>query len=106
MNIFQQKHDIYRGIQKAFEKALHTYDDETIVQRQACNLLLDCLVHVKSSPQQILDLGCGTGLMTTQLCKIFRISSLHINDFSQVLLDKAWAFHHAHRSNKVHPNHR
>jgi len=90
MNTLQQRHNPYVGIQKAFEKALYTYDDEAIVQRQASNLLIDCLVHFKSSFQQVLDLGCGTGLITTQLCKAFTIASLHINDLSQVLLDKAY----------------
>ena len=89
MNMLQEKNSHYSGIQKSFEKALHTYDDEAVVQLQVSKLLINYLVQLKSSPKKALDLGCGTGLVTTHLCKAFSISSLHLNDFSQALLTKA-----------------
>lgn len=89
MNILEQEHNYYLGIQNSFERAIHTYDHEAIVQLQASNLLIDYLVQIRSSPKKVLDLGCGTGLITAHLAKAFHISSLHINDFSQSLLTRA-----------------
>lgn len=100
MNALHKRHNPYVGIQRAFEKALHTYDDEAIIQQQVSTLLLAHLVHFKISSQRVLDLGCGTGLMTMQLCKALHISSLDINDLSQVLLDKA---HHRLQSFQPKP---
>ena len=89
MTVSKQKHSHYSGIKKSFEKALHTYDYEAIIQRQASQLLIDSLIQIRFSPKKVLDLGCGTGHITARLCEVFPISSLHINDFSERLLEKA-----------------
>jgi malonyl-CoA O-methyltransferase len=89
MNTFGHYHSHSVGIQKSFEKALFSYDDAAVVQRQAGSFLIDTLAQIKACHRQVLDLGCGTGLMTQHLCKRFSISSLSINDFSPLLLNAA-----------------
>ncbi|MBS0272033.1 MAG: methyltransferase [Proteobacteria bacterium] len=98
MNMLQEKNSHYLGIQKSFEKALHTYDDEAIIQLQISKFLIDYFAHLKPSPKKVLDLGCGTGLVTDHLCKTLSISSLHLNDFAQGSLTKA-----CHRLKEVQP---
>lgn len=90
MNTYSQHQIHYSNIQKSFEKALRSYDDEAVVQRQAGNCLIDHLSQIKAPHQQILDLGCGTGLVTRDLCERFPSASLHINDFSPLLLKVAY----------------
>jgi malonyl-CoA O-methyltransferase len=89
MNIQQPYQKHYLGIQKYFEKALFSYDDEAVVQQQTGAFLIDSLAEYKPSYQKVLELGCGTGLTTMSLCKKLSIYSLHINDFSPLLLKTA-----------------
>ncbi|MBI2707730.1 MAG: methyltransferase [Proteobacteria bacterium] len=79
----------YLGIQRSFEKALYSYDYEAAIQLQASHYLINSLAQVNPSPQKVLDLGCGSGLITRQLCKKLQISFLHINDLSPIFLEKA-----------------
>ncbi|MBP9692008.1 MAG: methyltransferase domain-containing protein [Alphaproteobacteria bacterium] len=89
MNTFSSYHNHSVGIQKAFEKALFSYDEAAVVQRQAGAFLIEILAQIKVPHHHVLDLGCGTGLTTQHLCKRVPLSSLSINDFSSLLLNAA-----------------
>ncbi len=48
-------------VARAFGNAANSYDDVAILQRDTADEMLDRLELVKIKPQQILDLGTGTG---------------------------------------------
>lgn len=61
-----------RLLRRAFQGAATRYEQAAIVQREIGNRLLERLDLLKIDPAVILDLGCGTGLITAQLCKKYR----------------------------------
>lgn len=89
MNIPENNYYPYSRIQKSFEKALHTYDDEAIIQLQAGHFLIHTLSEITPYYQEVIDLGCGSGLVTADLCNKLYIDSLYLNDLSPLLLEKA-----------------
>lgn len=54
-----------------FNRAAQTYDQHAILQQDLGNYLLEKIIEQKIRPAKILDLGCGTGLFTNKLRKIF-----------------------------------
>ena len=68
MNIPENNYYPYSGIQKSFEKALHTYDDEAIIQ---LTLLGDCpnfLVAVLGLVAMSLQAAFGGGQTALAVC--------------------------------------
>ncbi|MBY0502140.1 MAG: methyltransferase [Alphaproteobacteria bacterium] len=99
MNFIENNSFHYDGIQKSFEKALYTYDHEAIIQLQASQYLIHSVVSISSYHQKVMDLGCGSGLVTSNLCNALCFDSLHLNDLSPLLLEKAY-----HRLGFFKPN--
>lgn len=56
-------------IKQRFEKSLKTYNDNAIVQKMMAKKLIS-LINI-SHTDKILELGCGTGLLTTEAVKKF-----------------------------------
>ena len=54
---------------RAFNRASFTYDEYAYIQKQVAKDLLDKISHHKVSPKVVVDLGCGTGLLTQQVAK-------------------------------------
>lgn len=54
-------------IAQSFTRAADRYDSAAILQRQVGEQLLERLQFIKLEPTRILDIGCGTGLLTQQL---------------------------------------
>jgi malonyl-CoA O-methyltransferase len=53
--------------QRAFDHAAKRYDEAAVVQREVAQRLDERLDLIKLQPSRVLDLGCGTGMVTTKL---------------------------------------
>lgn len=64
-----------------FRRSVESYDENAIVQKsivtKLCTLLQE---YVGPCPVKILEIGCGTGLLTSALLNDFSINKLYIND--------------------------
>lgn len=58
-------------IQHRFKKNLGTYQDHCVVQRQMADRLIQMLQEGGGVPRRILEIGCGTGVLTEKLIKLF-----------------------------------
>lgn len=56
-----------REVRRAFSKAASSYDAAAVLQREVCSRMLEKLEIIKHQPQQLLDVGSGTGWGTRQL---------------------------------------
>jgi len=65
-----------------FQRAAASYEGQALVQQQAAEQLLALLMqHSRRPPQRVLEIGCGTGLLTRRLLACFSsIEELVLND--------------------------
>ncbi|MCC5791427.1 MAG: malonyl-ACP O-methyltransferase BioC [Legionellaceae bacterium] len=82
-------------IGKAFDKAAPYYDHSAKVQREIGARLLARLDFIKLNPRYILDLGCGSGLWSSQLRKRYPNATvvsldLSLNMLRQVQKKQGW----------------
>ena len=75
-----------KEIKSCFEKALTTYDNHAIVQKEVVSNLMNNLLERTSNYSKVLELGCGTGLLTTQVYDKIAPSGFYIND----LVPQCW----------------
>ncbi len=61
-----------RKTRQGFERAADTYDANAVLQREVGNRLLERLDFIKLQPETLLDIGCGTGVLTEQLLKRYK----------------------------------
>jgi malonyl-CoA O-methyltransferase len=59
-------------IKESFNRAATSYDEAAVLQREVGKRLLERLDLVKLVPATILDVGCGTGIITIPLLKKYR----------------------------------
>jgi len=76
-------------VRRSFSRAADTYDEVAVLQRVVGERMLERLDLVKLVPQQILDLGCGTGLHTGQLMKRYPRAQLLALDLALPMLKHA-----------------
>ena len=76
------------SIKKAFNRSQLSYDEHCMVQQYSGEKLLS-LIRNNSIMPRILDLGCGTGLMTQKLATAFNYHDFHALDIANQLLVKA-----------------
>lgn len=73
-------------VKARFAKAVRSYDDNAPVQRQIavhlCNLMAEHAVSCTESPwpSRVLEIGCGTGLLTRTFLKVFCPDMMWLND--------------------------
>jgi len=68
-------------IAHCFRQAITTYDLHATVQRQVSGRLLKLAGQVPAiSYEQVLEIGCCTGMLTEMLCRQHRVNSLFLND--------------------------
>jgi malonyl-CoA O-methyltransferase len=56
-----------RAVRAGFARAAATYDANAVLQREIASRLAARLEYIRLDPQCILDLGCGTGILTDRL---------------------------------------
>jgi malonyl-CoA O-methyltransferase len=90
-----QKPDISR-VHQRFSRGLSTYQDAAVVQRRMADRLCAWLEKATAVRQfgTVLDLGCGTGLLTERFASCCTWQSLYLYD----LIDACQRFH-LHRLN-------
>lgn len=76
-------------VRKAFDKAVDSYDEAAVLQKEVCKRLLEKLDVVKLSPEWILDAGTGTGEAVKSLQKRYKKSELVLFDLSEGMLQKS-----------------
>ncbi|MEZ5479874.1 MAG: malonyl-ACP O-methyltransferase BioC [Thiolinea sp.] len=80
----RQRHQLERAkTRSGFERAAHSYDAAAVLQREIGERLLERLDWVKMAPERIVDLGCGTGMISAALLKRYKKAQV-------IGLDLAW----------------
>jgi len=73
---------------RAFSRAANTYDDVAVLQREIGERMLERLDYVKLAPKRILDIGCGTGVLTDALMKRYPKAEVVALDFALPMLER------------------
>ena len=76
------------AIKHRFGKSARTYQTRAGIQRQVAQTLAS---YIDEQPKKILEIGCGTGLLTSQLLKRFPRAELTATDMSGQMLEIAQA---------------
>lgn len=64
-----------------FKKSFSTYDENAYVQRDVAKKLITFLKKIEvNSQKKVLEIGCGTGLLTREYLKYFAPETLVLND--------------------------
>lgn len=68
-------------VKRSFRKSISTYNDNAIVQKQICAHLSELVnAHGQCNFNNVLEIGCGTGLMTEFIIDNFSIDNIVLND--------------------------
>lgn len=67
-------------IKNQFAKSLETYNQNAVVQHIMAKKLVSELAKIQNTFPSILELGCGSGLLTKELVKEFNFQSYYAND--------------------------
>jgi len=73
----------------AFHRAAETYDEAAVLQKEVAGRLLERLDYVRLQPQQILDLGSGTGFCATALARRYKTARVIALDIAPGMLQQA-----------------
>lgn len=79
-----------QNIMNNFNKAAETYDANCCVQKEIGKKLISILKQYKPNARNIIDLGCGTGLITKELATCYHgYQQFYALDIADKLLEKA-----------------
>lgn len=56
-------------VRKSFDRAASTYNASAVLQQEVASRLLERLDYIRVKPNYVLDLGCGTGVITADILK-------------------------------------
>ena len=82
------------AIKNSFNKAAASYDTHCHLQQQTGETLIALIKKYRNESSHILDLGCGTGIVTAKLAKNFSYNTFLGVDIANQLLEKASALLH------------
>lgn len=69
-----------KSIKKRFEKSMDKYDENALVQSELAQKLTLELAKINTKFDNILELGCGTGILTKEIKKHFGYKGYYAND--------------------------
>ena len=73
-------------VEQRFRRSRISYNDNARVQKMVVNRMIPMILSsVKRVPEKILEIGCGTGLLTSQLQRTFSSDGLYLNDLVEEL---------------------
>jgi malonyl-CoA O-methyltransferase len=75
-------------VRKNFERAASTYDASAVLQKEIASRLLERLDYIRLQPKTVLDLGCGTGVITEDLLKRYPKADIIALDLALNMLKK------------------
>ena len=75
-----------RSVAAAFSTASHSYEKNAHIQRKVVDSFVSDIMTQKLKPKSILELGAGTGILTSQLSSRFHQSKIVATDISLKLL--------------------
>ncbi|MBS91614.1 MAG: hypothetical protein CMM95_00980 [Rickettsiales bacterium] len=85
--------EIKRKIENCFDQSSENYESNAYIQKSVCKELIKFYVDSKSfdfiKPIRGLDLGSGTGLLSSQFQEIEEFDKLHLVDISKKMIDLA-----------------
>lgn len=76
-------------IQQRFTKAANTYDATAVLYQEIGRRLVERLQWMRLAPKTILDLGSGTGFITTELLLLYPEAEYQLLDLTAAMLQKA-----------------
>lgn len=77
------------SIRKAFNKAASSYNTNAVLQHEVGERLIDRLDFFTLKPKKILDLGMGTGFITSQIAQKYPEAEVFGIDFAENMLKEA-----------------
>ena len=78
-----------RLVRKSFQQSAHRYDEVAVLQREVGNRLLERLDLVRATPKMIVDVGCGTGVISAALLKKYSKARLYGLDLAPAMVAMA-----------------
>ncbi len=68
-------------IKRSFRKSISSYNENAVIQKNICEHLVELTdAYGKCSYENVLEIGCGTGLLTECLIDNFNIEHIVLND--------------------------
>lgn len=67
-------------IKNQFQKSIDTYNENAIAQKLMAEKLVTEIVKIKCEFDNILELGCGSGLLTKEISKTIKFNNYFAND--------------------------
>lgn len=75
-------------IRQKFQKNMEYYDAHAIVQKKAASRLHQIITqHYCETPNSILEIGCGTGLLTKKIIHSYQTQHYYLNDINEQISD-------------------
>lgn len=77
-----------RSVAARFGTAAGSYDEQSVVQRAVAERLV-AMAEGRAAVERILDVGCGTGVLTGLLARRFPTAEIHAVDVAEAMIDRA-----------------
>lgn len=80
-----------RAVAQHFSRAAQSYDAAAVLQKEVASRLAERWPLVKMQPQQVMDLGAGTGFLSHQVRQYYADAQLYVVDLSEAMLQQSRA---------------
>lgn len=80
-----------RAVAQHFSRAAQSYDAAAVLQKEVASRLAERWPLVKMQPQQVMDLGAGTGFLSHQVRQYYADAQLYAVDLSEAMLQQSRA---------------